>query len=280
MSSFQLTSAIRYDPIHPQILAPNHAQSPFLLLTYHFDRIRAAAALHGWQDTFASLSWPSFQSTCNRAVQEYNGPGKGGPLKVRLPSIIRISKILTPICLTFFHQLRLLLHRAGNITATITPVSPLSADPVLAAHISPSTDTLPPSLGDPIALFLDSVATPSSLFTASKTTNRGHYNTARARFGLPEGGGPADVLLWNSKGMITETSVRNVAFFRHGRWVTPHDSTGCLPGVMRRWLLEQRLVVTDDRGWLSRNNVQEGELVLVFNAVEGCRIAIAHTRKV
>jgi len=44
--------------------------------------------------------------------------------------------------------------------------------------------------------------------------------------------------------------VRNVTFFRHGRWVTPHDSTGCLPGVMRRWLLEQRLVVTGDRGWL------------------------------
>jgi 4-amino-4-deoxychorismate lyase len=80
--------------------------------------------------------------------------------------------------------------------------------------------------------------------------------------------------------MITETSVRNVAFFRHGRWVTPHDSTGCLPGVMRRLLLEQRLVVTDDRGWLSRNDVREGELALVFNAVEGCRIAIAHLRKV
>jgi 4-amino-4-deoxychorismate lyase len=80
--------------------------------------------------------------------------------------------------------------------------------------------------------------------------------------------------------MITETSVRNVAFFRHGRWVTPHDSTGCLPGVMRRWLLERGQVVTDDQGWLSRNNVRQGELVLVFNAVEGCRIAVAHLRKV
>ena len=186
---------------------------------------------------------------------------------------------LTPICSSFFHQLRILLHRAGNITATITPVSPLGADPALAAHISPSTDSLPPSLGDPIPLFLDSVATPSSLFTATKTTNRGHYSAARARLGLPETGGPADVLLWNTKGMITESSVRNVAFFRHGRWITPHDSTGCLPGVMRRWLLEQRLVATDDQGWLTRNNVQEGELVLIFNAVEGCRIAIAHPRR-
>ena len=282
MSSFQLTSAIRYDPIHSPILLLNHGQSPFLLLPYHFDRLKAAAALHGWQDTFATLSWSSFQSTCNRVVQEYNGHGKGGPLKVRSPSVNHAHfRLLSPIFFSsFFHQVRLVLHRAGNITATVVPVSPLGADPVLASHISPSTDALPPSLGEPIALFLDSVATPSSLFTTTKTTNRGHYSAARARFGLPEAGGPADVLLWNSNGMITETSVRNVAFFRHGRWVTPHDSTGCLSGVMRRWLLEQRLVVADDRGWLNKNNVQGGELVLVFNAVEGCRIAIAHPRKV
>src|SRR6267154_5208476 len=95
MSSFQLTSAIRYDPIHSPVVL-NHAQSPFLLLPHHFDRLRAAAALHGWQDTSASLSWSSFQSTCNRAVQDYNGPGKGGPLKVSSPSIIRIFNSLAP----------------------------------------------------------------------------------------------------------------------------------------------------------------------------------------
>lgn len=187
--------------------------------------------------------------------------------------------LLDPIRL-LSHQLRLVLHQAGTITATATPVSPLTADPTLAAQISPSTDCLPPGLGDPIALFLDRFATPSSLFTATKTTNRGHYDAARARFGLPGAGGPADVLLWNTKGMITETSVRNLAFFRRGRWVTPHDSTGCLPGVMRRWLLEQGLVVTDDQGMLSKDNVREGELVLIFNAVEGCRIAVAHLRKI
>jgi 4-amino-4-deoxychorismate lyase len=79
MPSFQLTSAIRYDPLHGQ-------PDPFLLLPYHFDRLTAAAALHGWQDTSPSLSWSSFQSTCHRAVQEYNGPAQGGPLKVRSPS--------------------------------------------------------------------------------------------------------------------------------------------------------------------------------------------------
>lgn len=81
MSSFQLTSAIRYDPIYSSV---NQGQpSPFLLLLYHFDRLKAAAALHGWQDTFTSVPWSLFESTCHRAVQEYDGPTKGVPLKVR-----------------------------------------------------------------------------------------------------------------------------------------------------------------------------------------------------
>jgi hypothetical protein len=97
MSSFQLTSAIRYDPVYSVV---NHGQpSPFFLLPYHFDRLRAAAALHGWQDTFTSVSWSSFQSTCHRAVQDYNGPAKGGPLKVRSQAYSFIYSFLTPSAL-------------------------------------------------------------------------------------------------------------------------------------------------------------------------------------
>ncbi|KAH9968813.1 aminotransferase [Russula dissimulans] len=257
-SIFQLVSTIACDPHNLNLSwnsAANHGHpSPFILLPYHFDRLRSAAALHGWQD---AISWASFQATCQHAIQQYDGPGKGGPFK-----------------------LRLVLHRAGNIATTVTPISPRTADPMLAAHISPAMDRLPQALGDPITLFLDSVPTPSSLFTTTKTTNRSHYAAARARFGLPDVGGSADVLLWNTKGILTETSVRNVAFFRRCRWVTPHDSAGCLPGVTRRWLLEQGLVVADDQGLLTTDQVQEGELALVFNAVEGCRIAVTRLRKV
>jgi 4-amino-4-deoxychorismate lyase len=250
-----------------------------MLLPYHFDRLRAAAALHGWQDAVASLSWAPFQLTCQRAIQAYDGPAKGGPLKVRPPpcsSTYDKSHNILPFLL---YQLRVVLHRAGTITTTVAPTSSMTADPMLASRISPATDCLPQSLGDPIVIFLDMVATPSSLFTATKTTHRSHYAAARARFGLPEVGGSADVLLWNTQGMITETPVRNVAFFRRGRWITPHDSTGCLPGVTRRWLLEQGRMVVDDQGFLTRNTAQEGELVLIFNAVEGCRIAVVRLRK-
>ncbi|KAI9462410.1 aminotransferase [Lactarius psammicola] len=257
---FDLLTAIRYDSSLLNFAwnsAINQGQpSPFLLLPYHFARLEAAVALHGWRHAFTPLSWGSFQHACQRAVETYNGPAKGGPLK-----------------------LRLVLNRTGAITITVMPTDTLTADPMLAAHISPSTDSLSNSLGDPITLFLDVAATPPSLFTATKTTHRGPYAEARSRLGLPDVGGSADVLLWNAEGMLMETSIRNFALFRRGRWVTPHDSTGCLHGVTRRWLLEQGLVKGDDRALLHKDNLKDGELVLTFNAVEGCRIAIARIRK-
>ncbi|KAI0274798.1 aminotransferase [Gloeopeniophorella convolvens] len=257
---FQLISAIRFDPALRDASwnsSVNADQpSPFMLLPYHFDRLNAAAADHGWQTISASLSWASFQQQCQRAVEAYNGPGSGGPLK-----------------------LRPLLRRDGSFTIEVTPAAPLTADPMLAAQISPLMDSLPDTLGEPVSLFLDKVATPSSPFTATKTTRRDHYAAARARLGIPAVGGTADVLLWNSDGMLTETSVRNFALFRRGRWVTPHDSTGCLRGVARRWLLEQGLIVVDNQALLRKDVVREGELALVFNAVEGCRPAVMHLRK-
>ncbi|KAH9004298.1 aminotransferase [Lactarius hatsudake] len=246
--SFDLLTAIRYD--HALLLFPwnsavNQGQpSPFLLLPYHFTRLEAAATLHGWR---TPLSWTSFEHACHSAC---------GPLK-----------------------LPLVLNRTGAITITPVPTHPLTGDPMLAAHISPLTDCLSHSLGEPITLFLDVAATPPSLFTSTKTTYRRHYTEARTRLGLPDTGGSADVILWNAKGMLMETSIRNFALFRRGQWVTPHDSTGCLHGVIRRWLLEQSLVKNDDHALLHKDNLQDGELVLTFNAVEGCRIAVARIRK-
>jgi 4-amino-4-deoxychorismate lyase len=82
--SFDLLTAIRYDSSlldYPWNSAVNHDQpSPFLLLPYHFSRLKASATLHGWRHPFTPPS--EFQHSCQRAVESYNGPGKGGPLKV------------------------------------------------------------------------------------------------------------------------------------------------------------------------------------------------------
>ena len=87
---YQLVSTIRHDSLClnlPWNSASNNGQpSPFMLLSYHFDRLKAAAAIHGWQDAVASISWDIFQLSCQRAIQAYDGPSKGGPLKVRPPA--------------------------------------------------------------------------------------------------------------------------------------------------------------------------------------------------
>ncbi|KAF8272868.1 hypothetical protein EI94DRAFT_1795591 [Lactarius quietus] len=137
---------------------------------------------------------PARLPTC---VESYNGPNKGGPLKVSVTFAI----FSVPLTKYIAHQCP-------------------DADPMLAAHISPSTDRLSNSLGDPINLYLDVAPTPPSLFTSTKTTHRTHYAEARARLGLPDVEASVDVLLWNTKGMLMETSIRNFALFRHGRWVT------------------------------------------------------------
>jgi para-aminobenzoate synthetase/4-amino-4-deoxychorismate lyase len=42
----------------------------------------------------------------------------------------------------------------------------------------------------------------------------------------------------NNSGEITESTVANVIVRLDGEWVTPPLASGCLPGVMRRVLLE------------------------------------------
>ena len=95
--SFDLLTAIRYDSsllLYPWNSAVNHGQpSPFCLLPYHFSRLNAAAALHGWRHPFTPPSWSSFQHACQRAVESYNGLGKGGPLKVSFRFYFPVSPI-------------------------------------------------------------------------------------------------------------------------------------------------------------------------------------------
>ena len=98
------------------------------------------------------------------------------------------------------------------------------------------------------------------------------YDAARAR-GIP----PAaltditDVLLYNPEGSLTETSVYNIAFYRNRKWVTPKANSGCLPGVMRRWLLEQGRI-KEMKEPLTKDDLQVDECVLIFNGVRGCRL--------
>ena len=97
------------------------------------------------------------------------------------------------------------------------------------------------------------------------------YNAARARAGLRPlpriSDAHLDVLLYTPEGLLTETSVRNIAFLRRDQWVTPKLESGCLPGVLRRVLLEEGRLV---EGVVRRDELHLDETVLTFNGVEGC----------
>jgi len=73
----------------------------------------------------------------------------------------------------------------------------------------------------------------SCRFLYHKTTNRGIYDTLRSF--RPECG---DVLLWNERDEITETTIANVVVELDGELLTPPVKSGLLPGVFRAWLLD------------------------------------------
>ena len=125
-------------------------------------------------------------------------------------------------------------------------------------------------------IYLDTEAITPSLFTTTKTTFRDVYDFARTRNEKRLHPGSdwtgSDVLLFNEKGYIMEATIFNVAFYRSSRWVTPSTNSGCLPGVMRRWLLQSQRISEDESRCLTKDSIQPGEWVLLFNGVQGCRL--------
>ncbi len=77
----------------------------------------------------------------------------------------------------------------------------------------------------------------SDVFLFHKTTNRSVYDSALE--GRP---GFDDVLLYNERGEITETTIANVAVEIDGSLWTPPVSCGLLAGTYRAWLLDQQRI--------------------------------------
>ena len=123
-------------------------------------------------------------------------------------------------------------------------------------------------------VYVDTESTPATRFTRTKTTHRAVYSAARARAGLSPLPTPADahidVLLYSPDGLVSETSIRNVAFKRGGVWITPRADSGCLPGVTRRLLLEEGRIFEGD---VCKDDLERDKVVLTFNGVEGCCVA-------
>lgn len=98
-------------------------------------------------------------------------------------------------------------------------------------------------------------------FLFHKTTHRQIYEEAGRRH--PE---VDDVLLWNTRGELTEGLRTNLVVRLGKRWLTPRLECGLLAGVMRQTLL--------DRGWLSEATLpiealDEADEVYLINSLRG-----------
>ena len=111
-------------------------------------------------------------------------------------------------------RVRLLLDRGGRITTGAVPL---------------------PSRPEPVRVAIDDVPVdPADVLLFHKTSRRERYEEARARH--PDAD---DVLLINTRGEVTESTIANLAVLLDGRWVTPPLDAGLLPGTERAALLAE-----------------------------------------
>lgn len=139
-------------------------------------------------------------------------------------------------------RIRLLVDHAANIRIEAKPLS-LSTQPIMRVALA--------------AQPVDS----NNRFLYHKTTHRDHYEAARAsRPGFD------DVVLWNERGEVCETTIANLAIQIDGQWVTPPVSSGLLPGTLRaemlaRGELVERVVTVDE--------LKRAATIRLFNSVRG-----------
>lgn len=142
---------------------------------------------------------------------------------------------------TMDHKIRLRVSRAGEIfiDAVKLPNDPVPAPFRLAFATNPINSEDP--------------------FLYHKTTNRTVYEKARASVQ-----GVDDVLLWNERAEVTESTIANIVIERAGELVTPRVESGLLPGVFREWLLERGEIREDI---VSIEEVKNAEKVYLINSV-------------
>jgi len=116
------------------------------------------------------------------------------------------------------HRVRLLLAEDGEVGVTARPLAETPAPARVALALCPA-----PLLDNP--------------FVCHKTTHRQIYDDAR-RETLARIAGADDVLLVNSRGEVTESTIANLVVDLGGELITPPVSSGLLPGVYRQHLLD------------------------------------------
>jgi para-aminobenzoate synthetase / 4-amino-4-deoxychorismate lyase len=108
-------------------------------------------------------------------------------------------------------------------------------------------------------------------FLQHKTTRRELYDRSYHRARLA---GFDDTLFANERDEITEGAISNIFIEKAGRWFTPPLSSGVLPGICRRHLLESQTGATERA--LTLEDLRQADQLYICNAVQGLRKATLH----
>jgi para-aminobenzoate synthetase/4-amino-4-deoxychorismate lyase len=117
------------------------------------------------------------------------------------------------------HKVRLLLARAGTVTCQATPLEDIPKPAIARVKLA----HVPVNSRD--------------VFLYHKTTARQAYQAAESGCSDCD-----EVLLWNERGELTETTSANIVMELDGERLTPPVSSGLLAGTYRAWMLDQGLV--------------------------------------
>ena len=268
MEQTGLVSSIRHDSLlllsdeNSSFAPPIYRPSPFYMLSFHLDRILAAAAAAG--RAYPHLRGRSGLELLGKMIEQYVvslALNEVQALKVRPYS----PTMKPPVILTLSIKVRLVLPPEGNIEVSSTQIPathmealfPESLDDVLQAHPT-------------YCIFVSHFECRPDFHTQHKTTNRSQYDLIRSV--LPPAAHddvPQEILLVNGKGEIMEGSFTTPYFRRDDRWITPAESSGGNIGVTRRWALERAMCV---EGLVHASSIHAGsgcEKVVLSNGARG-----------
>lgn len=146
------------------------------------------------------------------------------------------------------HRVRLLVDRQSNLNCQTSALSKSPPNQPIYLGLSPT----PINSQNP--------------FLYHKTTNRSIYENARNS--CPD---CDDVILWNERGEVTETTIANIIIKINNHWITPPVTSGLLPGTFRGNLLKQGKA---KEAIIDIETLQKSDDIYIINSVRRWQKAI------
>ncbi len=153
------------------------------------------------------------------------------------------------------HVMRLTLSRGvtqrGLAADSDAPTLVIAVDPFDVAQI-----------GKSVSLATSGIRrNPSSVTDRHKTTSYAN-NVFAAREARTKGAD--DALMFNQDGLVACTSIANIFMISDGKLVTPPEQDGALPGIMRRFLIDQ--FAADVRS-IDRGEIEDAQGLFITNSL-------------